>query len=524
MPLKFFLKVYACLAGLAFLVGLLCLLLFQGINSVRLQAWQEQFPAPLMQWLSQVPEPAARYHWLAHIYDFRIQDAASLTLSPVTLERLAYGHVVALENGLGLRVLKSSANGQVLEMRFRDLYREVPEAMALLVLNHLNAVLPAERDPAMASLGRALQVDISRIEDTASLPESAVLDRVLERDLAYYLADGSDQARVLLRLADGTLVKVRPPAPFDPWAWPVTGVMLLVLGSVLAVALLLLLRGVDHNLRAVESVTLRIARGEMDARVETSDPTMVSRLAAAFNSMAEHIQRLVGVQSEMIHAVSHELRTPVARIRFGVQMIEDCEDAAALQKQLDGIDGDIQELDELIDEILTYARLEQGGPVFSLQDRSVTDIVRQVVDEQRLIHTKVAIDAEIPEASERWAHADVEPRYLHRAVQNLVGNAARYAASQVRVSCQLDEQTCRIDVEDDGPGIPEQDWEKVFTAFARLDDSRTRTSGGYGLGLSIVRRILYWHGGQAFVNRSDSLGGARFSLVWPRRKTDELDL
>ena len=83
---------------------------------------------------------------------------------------------------------------------------------------------------------------------------------------------------------------------------------------------------------------------------------------------------------------------------------------------------------------------------------------------------------------------------------------------------------CRIDVEDDGPGIPEQDWEKVFTAFARLDDSRTRTSGGYGLGLSIVRRILYWHGGQAFVGRSDVLGGARFSLVWPRLKPADPDL
>jgi len=73
-------------------------------------------------------------------------------------------------------------------------------------------------------------------------------------------------------------------------------------------------------------------------------------------------------------------------------------------------------------------------------------------------------------------------------------------------------------VQDDGAGIPEEDWDKVFTAFARLDDSRTRKSGGYGLGLSIVRRILYWHGGQAFVGRSEELGGACFTLVWPRHQ------
>src|SRR5690606_5080008 len=121
-------------------------------------------------------------------------------------------------------------------------------------------------------------------------------------------------------------------------------------------------------------------------------------------------------------------------------------------------------------------------------------------------------------ASERWALADMEPRYIHRAIQNLVGNAARYADSRVVVNCQLDENTCRIDVEDDGPGIPEQDWEKVFTAFARLDDSRNRTSGGYGLGLLIVRRRRYGDGGQQFLGRSDQLGGVRFSLVWPRLK------
>lgn len=159
-------------------------------------------------------------------------------------------------------------------------------------------------------------------------------------------------------------------------------------------------------------------------------------------------------------------------------MIEAGSSPEVLARQAEGIDGDIQELDELIDEILTYARLEQGGPVFSLREDSVTDIVRQVVAEQQIIRTGIEIDCRIGDGSERWALADVEPRYIHRAIQNLVGNAARYAAKRVVVRCHLDEDNCRIDVEDDGPGIPEQDWEKVFTAFARLDDSRTRTSGG----------------------------------------------
>lgn len=521
MPLKFFLKLYTGLIVLTALVLILCLALFWGVNSVRGQSWQEHFPEPLLRWLVSVPAPAAHYEWLGSFYDFRVIRPDALT--PVVQERLAYGQVVALASTLGPEVLVQNTDETILKLRFREIYRDVSEATALIVRGHLSALLPQERDAAIERLSSAFSVQLALLSEAASLPESDVLERVSERGLSYYQASRYSAAEVLIRLDDGTLARLQMPAPFNPWAWPVMLLLVAVAGGVLAGALLLLLRGVDHNLRAVESVAVRIARGEMDARVETGESQLVSRLATAFNSMAEHIQRLVGVQREMIHAVSHELRTPVARIRFGVQMIEDCDNAVDLQKQLDGIDGDIQELDELIDEILTYARLEQGGPVFALHESSVIDIVHQVVSEQRLIHTKVAIDARVPAEAEPWALSDVEPRYLHRAIQNLVGNAARYANGQVRVTCQLDEQTCRVDVEDDGSGIPEEDWEKVFTAFARLDDSRTRTSGGYGLGLSIVRRILFWHGGQAFVARSDELGGARFSLVWPRKKAEERD-
>lgn len=124
----------------------------------------------------------------------------------------------------------------------------------------------------------------------------------------------------------------------------------------------------------------------------------------------------------------------------------------------------------------------------------------------------------MPGADAEGAWVEAEPRYLHRALQNLVSNAMRHAASEVRVSYQLGQQRCRIDVEDDGPGIPEGFWDRIFTPFTRLDDSRARASGGHGLGLSIVRRIIYWHTGRATVGRSEALGGACFSLNWPRQQ------
>ncbi|QSP96275.1 ATP-binding protein [Marinobacter salinisoli] len=518
MSLTFFLKLYARFAGLMVLVMLLCVALFVGVNAVRSMAWHEHFPEPLMRWLIGDPDLNAPEHWLHAGYDFRILSPEEAGLEPVIMERLGYNQVVSLETGVGYRVLAQTDDGRVIQVRFPDLYRGVSEATAMITLRHLDSAMSADRATLAQQLADALAVDIRRVAEPESLPSDEVLEQVLRRGVVFFEDDSDDRGHVLMQLSDGELFRLDMAAPFDPWALPVIFLLVIAVGGVLAAVLVLALREVDNNLRMVESVVVRIARGEMGARVESGSGTLVSRLAASFNGMAEHIQRLVQVQREMIHAVSHELRTPVARIRFGVQMIESCEDEKKLEKQLEGIDGDIQELDELIDEILTYARLEQGGPVFSLQEASVTDLVRQVVSEQQLIRPALTIDADIDEGAEQWAMADIEPRYIHRAIQNLVGNAGRYAAGRVRVHCHIDEDNCRVDVEDDGPGIPEEDWEKVFTAFARLDDSRTRTSGGYGLGLSIVRRILYWHGGQAFVGRSEVLGGARFSLVWPRKK------
>lgn len=516
MPFNFTIKLFARLAGLAAIIVLICSLVWWGLSEVRHRAWQERLAQPLMTWLARTPMPEQQYHWLSRLYDFRMTSADGLELGPVIRERLQYGQTPVLTDQIGPRALAARENGSVVMMRLRNLYRDLAEATALTVLWHLNEARPADRGDTAQLLADELNIRLAPVADTGQLPPPEVLNEVARRNMVFFGTPA--QGEVMLRLADGSLMRMIMPSGFHSMSWPVFLLLVGLAALVLTIAVRLLMRDLDQNLRTVESVAVRIARGELEARIEPGQGNLVSRLSRSFNGMADQIQRLVEVQREMIHAVSHELRTPVARIRFGVQMIETAKDEQTLHRQLDGIDNDIQELDELIDEILTYARLEQGGPVFSLRPDSVTDIVRQVVEEQQVIHPDTRIEAVIPEASEVFAESDIEPRYMHRAIQNLVGNACRYASGQVRVRCLLDEENCRIDVEDDGPGVPEQDWEKVFSAFARLDDSRTRHSGGYGLGLSIVRRILFWHGGQSFVGRSDELGGARFSLVWPRRQ------
>ena len=389
--------------------------------------------------------------------------------------------------------------------------------------------------------GETLPVFVDRMQPHFGYPLSVVTDQRSELTPKEQQQLNSGQALLRFSLS-GESVEVLAPiagqniflkfgpitAP-SPYPWKATLTIATMGVLLMGLAVYSVISRFELRLRRLEQATSRLSRGHLHTRVAIPGQDPVARLGRSFNKMAEHIQRLISIQREMIRAVSHELRTPVARIRFGVQIIEDSvADDAFVAKQVAGMDADIQELDDLIDEILTYARLEEGGPLLDFQQLDLLEIAQQVVDEARPPQHVTVVNRNVIDMQGANSHSQVEaePRYIHRAMQNLVGNACRYATSRVIVVCQVDDSTCRVDIEDDGAGIPEEDWERVFTAFARLDDSRTRASGGYGLGLSIVRRIAYWHGGQAIVSRSEELGGAKFSLIWPRlqERAPELSL
>lgn len=516
-----FARTFALMMGGLAVCVLAAALVWQGISQVRHQAWQEHLLGLPLEWalgqsadvrgtlLRTTAPTSLQLHTLA-------PDAVPLTA--VQRERLAMGQTVLLSGHLGVHVLRQDG-AQLWGVYYLYSIDEVVMWLARILQDELAGLSEPAALQRLQMFAEQWQLPwhLETRPDLASLPQG-LRDRFAEHG---WVRLPGEQG-YLFELPGQGVLQLTPRPAFDPFSWPLLISLTLVGLMILAGVMYRAFYRTEQRLRKVESVANRIARGELDARIDEREvggrSDSVGRLAAVFNRMADHIQRLVAVQREMIHAVSHELRTPVARIRFGVQMIEDLTSPEQRAKQLQGIDHDIQELNELIDEILTYARLEQGGPVIDFQEANIADIVNQVVEEQQTIHPDIEISARFAPGSEQFVLSEVEPRYIHRAIQNLVGNACRYAKSRVVVECCLERQTCRVDVHDDGPGIPEDQWEKVFTPFARLDDSRTRSSGGYGLGLSIVRRILYWHGGQAMVGRSPSLGGANFTLVWPRRQ------
>ena len=268
-----------------------------------------------------------------------------------------------------------------------------------------------------------------------------------------------------------------------------------------------------RKLHTIIAAAEEFGNGRFESRAKLPGRSVLAPLAKTFNHMAERIQQLIAAQKELTNAVSHELRTPISRIRFSLELLDGTAKTMDRKHYIQEILKDLDELDDLVTESLTYARFDQGAPAIEWQVRVLESWLQQIAltclkgrpNIQYYCHNSL---------SQRDRQVLLEPRYMGRAMANLIQNAAKHAQNRVELTLVEDEEECIIHVDDDGPGIPKGERRRVFSAFTRLDTSRNRASGGYGLGLAIVHRVVTWHGGKAEVSESP-LGGARLTIIWP---------
>jgi signal transduction histidine kinase len=308
------------------------------------------------------------------------------------------------------------------------------------------------------------------------------------------------------------ILRLGPIEAGHPWGGKSGWALGLLMIGGLSLGVYLLVRPIRQRLAELARTAHALGRGELGARVEPRGRDEISALAEAFNQMAEEIQRLISAREELLRMTSHELRTPIQRMHFSLDRLHE---SAHSEQALDSLERDLTELDELIEELLTYVRLrEHGAPV------RVRVEVLPVLDELCKTQGELAagISLTTHHAGETPVAVTADARLFRRAVSNLIVNALRHARSRVQVTLESKEQVLCIHVDDDGPGIPVADHERIFEPFQRLDDERTRSSRGSGLGLAIVRRIAEVHGGHIAVLTS-SLGGARFQLSLPHLPT-----
>lgn len=452
-------------------------------------------------------------------------DGASLKLSYREKLHLSEGRVVfrpADRGGPGaVQVIYPVPGGdRYVSLLVNRISEQQARATADLVLDDLARYPPDAQRDALARLARQFgyPLSLTPLKDLHLDVEQA--QRLAAGGMVFSLSDSSRRGAKVSLFAPvpggDRVLMLGPMHLFDPFPWQllaIAGVAALVL---VALATYLQVRPLQTRLRRLDRAVNRLGSGDLSAYAHIPGNDPIGQVGAAFNGMTAHIRRLIEAQREMTRAVSHELRTPVARLRFGLEMLADCESADERRAKLNDLDRDIDQLDHLIDEILTYARLEEGTPTIDFQTVYLYEVCEQLIGELDTIRGEVVIDA----AGDQGATLEGDPRYLHRVLQNLVTNALRYARGRVRMQLDSDGERLVLDVDDDGPGIPEHQRERVFKPFARLDKSRHRASGGYGLGLSIVKRIVDWHGGEISVQQSP-WGGARFRVILPREQKQQ---
>jgi two-component system sensor histidine kinase RstB len=261
-----------------------------------------------------------------------------------------------------------------------------------------------------------------------------------------------------------------------------------------------------QDMLKLETAAQRLGKGHLDERIHFDSASSFERLGVAFNQMADDINALIASKKLLIDGIAHELRTPLVRVRYRLEMSDNLTD-----EESQALNRDIGQLEGLIDELLTYARLDRPQTDLHLSQVDLPDWLRSHIADVRLIHPHRHIELECPAAG---IFGQIDLRLMERVIDNLINNALRYSRQKLRVSLWLDAQSAVLQVEDDGPGIPEQERERVFQPFVRLDPSRDRATGGCGLGLAIVHSVAVAMGGAVSVD-SGALGGARFRFSWP---------
>lgn len=333
------------------------------------------------------------------------------------------------------------------------------------------------------------------------------------------------------KLADGDVLILAAPISEVTTALAHTFLVevLVTLAAVIAAILLgiWLVRVGLRPLRDIERTAEAIAGGDLVHRVPNPNPrTEVGHLASAFNVMVERIEVLVtnlrASENRLLRFVgdaSHELRTPIAAVSAYAQLFErrDRVTPEDLARIMRGIRRESERMGRLIEDLLVLAKLDEQRPLRSIPVEMV-GLVGEAVETARLVGPSWPVRLTAAEPVEVLG----DDSALRQIIDNLLANVRAHTppGTQTEVSVRREGETCVLEVADNGPGISEEQAALVFERFFRADPSRSRLSGGAGLGLAIVASIVSYHGGTAeAISRSDS--GALFRITLPALPGDE---
>jgi signal transduction histidine kinase len=297
--------------------------------------------------------------------------------------------------------------------------------------------------------------------------------------------------RIVVRSDDGTMIGVyEPNRPGFPWGFvlPLGAGVLIIVGA----ATLWFSRRLVKPLDSLALAARKFGEGETAARARLRRDDELGDVGKAFDDMADRTSALISAQRQLMADVSHELRTPLARIRVALELA--AEDPVAAKDVLVDVGTDLDEIDQLIADILTTARLDADPTQVKREPISVGELTDRAASRFAARHPGRTLEKTVDDA-ERAIECD--PVLLRRALDNLLDNAAKYSEPDkpVKLAVQPNGTAVDFDIVDKGIGMSKEELDRAGTPFWRADGSRARRTGGIGLGLALARRIARAHGG-----------------------------
>jgi signal transduction histidine kinase len=288
------------------------------------------------------------------------------------------------------------------------------------------------------------------------------------------------------------------PSPSPRWALP-SLLSMAVMAVALSLIVILMVRRITRPMAQLAAAAESLGRGETVAPLAERGPLDVRQTTRAFNRMHDRLQRFVQDRTRMLAAISHDLRTPITSLRLRAEFVDDEEMRAKILDTLD-------EMQRMVEATLAFAREEAAR-----EDTRTVDLGALI---ESLCEDLAEMGLNVAFAGAARSPHPCRPVALKRAIRNLVENAVAYG-KRARVALERRAEEFAVVIDDDGPGIPEADFERVFGPFVRLEESRSQETGGIGLGMAIARSIVRGHGGDITLANREG-GGLRAVIHLPR--------
>ena len=383
-----------------------------------------------------------------------------------------------------------------------------------------NAVVQEDNDARVEFLSRKVDEHLSllveyergRQMDDFPAPDSlpfweGFVSEILDRELAiqldypyaFHLDLDEKWVEVYVQLPAGLLSVTMPERRVFSSSSYIFLLWLLVTSMVFLLVAVLFMRGQARPIRRLAIAAERFGKGQDMPNFKLEGAREVRQAGEAFRKMHERLNRQISQRTTMLAGVSHDLRTPLTRLKLALSMIDDSDDVRDMKQ-------DIAEMERMIGGYLGFVQGQTSEEKLSMD---VAELLEKIV--QNAVRAGGNVTLEVQQSGS----VKLQPSAFERCLGNLLSNAQKFA-SEIRVRCDLDEEgDVLITIDDNGPGIPETEYEDVFRPFYRGDSARETASGSVGLGLPIAMDIVHAHGGDIWLDRSP-MGGLRVSINIPR--------